>query len=82
MYACYIHICIYIPTGEPVGVVHVCSDEEVEGVGGDGHAEEGLPREARRPVRADLLERVEDAAERGVEGGSHACLGGLELTVP
>jgi len=45
MYACYIHICIYIPTGESVGVVHVCSEEEVERVGGDGHAEKGLPRE-------------------------------------
>jgi len=54
MYAWYAHryiyiyiymcVCVCTLTGESVCVVHVCSEEEVERVGRDGHAE-GLIRE-------------------------------------
>jgi len=40
----YTYTHIYKLTGKAVCVIHVCSDEEIEGVGGDGHTE-GLIRE-------------------------------------
>ena len=50
-------------------------DEEIVDDEDDHDAQKGAPGQVRRPVRADLLEGVEDATQRGTECGGDACRG-------